>query len=591
MITDAPIQNAVLHRETVNLTNKPPFLVPINDSVAASERQKHLQVNAARKKITQLKSIKEDTIKRAINDGFMAASIGDLNWLKQTIKVSSDIVPDANGFTTLHLASIHGRLNILKFLIEERQMDPNHTSKFGWRPVHLCINSRIGSKSSECLIYLVGRGADVNVKNDDDIYPLHMAASEGQIECLQILLDLRVNISVVDKRGQTPLDLAKLWGHRDCAKLLTGKVWHKSKKEQSDQEKLKSKSQAQEILKEVERVHLAFYSSDAAKSKENFNIWLNNQGFVGSQQNSSNDHHHHLLASQNKDLIKSSSKTRRTDVSSVKTSMTPMTTSTYNQTNSHSSVNGVSVATGAGKRSKSFRIHEQREQSLYTRDENNGIQDENESSFSYYYQRPELIQSQPSLHNNNNKSSVRLIKKKKKNNIFQPTEAWNSYSKPRKADYINDLKDFYPRDPYTCLPKNLNLVLLNKELRGMSLEQVKEFMDQKLNRPLTSTTTMDEHKPIVYKPRNIVDVPTKAKLTSDDRLVEETGLTLTNDKTTFPYTDAKRFIEQKSMFMTTTKTNDNGLQRIEAHFGPELSEFMKDRRGLLSQKYEKVFIV
>lgn len=45
-----------------------------------------------------------------------------------------------------------------------------------------------------------------------------MAASEGQVECLKILLELKPNASVIDKRGQTPLDLAKLWGHRNCAK-------------------------------------------------------------------------------------------------------------------------------------------------------------------------------------------------------------------------------------------------------------------------------------------------------------------------------------------------------------------------------------
>jgi ankyrin repeat protein len=55
-------------------------------------------------------------------------------------------------------------------------------------------------------------------KNDDDVYPLHMAASEGQIDCLKILLDLRADITVTDKRGQTPLDLARVWGHRKCAK-------------------------------------------------------------------------------------------------------------------------------------------------------------------------------------------------------------------------------------------------------------------------------------------------------------------------------------------------------------------------------------
>ena len=45
-----------------------------------------------------------------------------------------------------------------------------------------------------------------------------MAASEGQAECLKILLDLKADTNLSDNRGQTALDLAKLWGHRSCAK-------------------------------------------------------------------------------------------------------------------------------------------------------------------------------------------------------------------------------------------------------------------------------------------------------------------------------------------------------------------------------------
>ena len=47
-----------------------------------------------------------------------------------------------------------------------------------------------------------------------------MAASEGQVECLKILLDLRADTSLKDNRGHTALDLARLWGHRSCAKLV-----------------------------------------------------------------------------------------------------------------------------------------------------------------------------------------------------------------------------------------------------------------------------------------------------------------------------------------------------------------------------------
>ena len=47
--------------------------------------------------------------------------------------------------------------------MEEKQYDPNYPSKDGWRPVHLCISNKIGSKAQECLLYLINKGADINV--------------------------------------------------------------------------------------------------------------------------------------------------------------------------------------------------------------------------------------------------------------------------------------------------------------------------------------------------------------------------------------------------------------------------------------------
>jgi hypothetical protein len=110
-----------------------------------------------------IRILRPETIKRAITDASMAASIGDLEWLKQTFKIVSEMPYDKNGFMTIHLASIHGRLNILKYLIEERKIDANLPSTHGWRPVHLCISSQIGERAIECLRYLIQQGGDIEV--------------------------------------------------------------------------------------------------------------------------------------------------------------------------------------------------------------------------------------------------------------------------------------------------------------------------------------------------------------------------------------------------------------------------------------------
>lgn len=43
-----------------------------------------------------IKIIKPETIKRANNDAWMAAAIGDLEWLKNSLKISSEVVYDKN---------------------------------------------------------------------------------------------------------------------------------------------------------------------------------------------------------------------------------------------------------------------------------------------------------------------------------------------------------------------------------------------------------------------------------------------------------------------------------------------------------------
>ncbi len=93
MISDDIIHNSVLFRSNSN-TNKVPFLVPIKDSI--SDRLNKNDLNSKKLIIKSNNGLKAETINRAIHDGFMAAAIGDLEWLKQTLKISSDIVLDPN---------------------------------------------------------------------------------------------------------------------------------------------------------------------------------------------------------------------------------------------------------------------------------------------------------------------------------------------------------------------------------------------------------------------------------------------------------------------------------------------------------------
>ncbi|XP_072022874.1 uncharacterized protein [Amphiura filiformis] len=164
------------------------------------------------------------------NDEFMAAAIGDTAWLKQTLKTGKDPSQyDKNGLAALHLASLHGRLDCLKLLIEKYNVDVDLPSTTGWRAVHLAINNRTGKRALQCLQYLLDQGANASLVNDDELTPAHQAAIEGSVNGLQALINAGAKINIPDSKGHLPIDYAKLWGHRKCARILASESWRQDK--------------------------------------------------------------------------------------------------------------------------------------------------------------------------------------------------------------------------------------------------------------------------------------------------------------------------------------------------------------------------
>ncbi|XP_058049046.1 ankyrin repeat domain-containing protein 53 [Ahaetulla prasina] len=169
-------------------------------------------------------------------DSHYAASTGQTQWLQITLqKAETPNQADINGFSTLHTAALHGRLDCMKMLIEKYNLDINMASLRGWRPIHLVLGQESKAMAVECLQYLLSKGADVNVQNYNGVSPLHKAASEGRENCLQVLIDAGANVHAHDNEGQKPIDLCKMWGYRACAKRLSHAMWKAKKKNQLQQ--------------------------------------------------------------------------------------------------------------------------------------------------------------------------------------------------------------------------------------------------------------------------------------------------------------------------------------------------------------------
>lgn len=48
--------------------------------------------------------------------------------------------------------------------------------------------------------------------------PLHLAAAEGLLSCTETLMQAGADALARDSLGQTPLDLARIWCHREVAR-------------------------------------------------------------------------------------------------------------------------------------------------------------------------------------------------------------------------------------------------------------------------------------------------------------------------------------------------------------------------------------
>ncbi|XP_018418660.1 PREDICTED: ankyrin repeat domain-containing protein 53 [Nanorana parkeri] len=166
------------------------------------------------------------------SDQLTAASVGNVDWLRLCMQAAgSHIEQDGNGFTALHMAALHGRLRCLKVLIEDYKMDVNLPSRCGWRALHLVLSQKNRKKAKECLQLLLRCGADVNVESESMVTPLHQAAREGLEDCLAILVENGADVHAKDLQGNRPIDLCKIWCHRNCARYLHNATWKKDKEE------------------------------------------------------------------------------------------------------------------------------------------------------------------------------------------------------------------------------------------------------------------------------------------------------------------------------------------------------------------------
>ncbi|XP_076144520.1 ankyrin repeat domain-containing protein 53 [Alosa pseudoharengus] len=141
------------------------------------------------------------------------------------------------GLTVLHVAALHGQVKFMESLLEGGIIEVDARCPQGQTPLHLVFTPKSAPWTLASISCLLMHGAQVNAATKDGVTPLHQAAAEGLLECVQALLEAGADPHLREMNGHTPLELAKLWCHRQVARFLKDAMWQKDKKTEVKQRK------------------------------------------------------------------------------------------------------------------------------------------------------------------------------------------------------------------------------------------------------------------------------------------------------------------------------------------------------------------
>ncbi|XP_031243235.1 ankyrin repeat domain-containing protein 42 isoform X3 [Mastomys coucha] len=138
-----------------------------------------------------------------------------MNSASQALKAFND-----NGENVLDLAQRFLKQNIVQFIqgSEYEGSHPHDQEDLAF-PGHVAAFKG----DLEMLKKLIGDGViNLNERDDNGSTPMHKAAGQGHIDCLQWLIEMGADSNITNKAGERPSDVAKRFAHLAAVKLLEG---------------------------------------------------------------------------------------------------------------------------------------------------------------------------------------------------------------------------------------------------------------------------------------------------------------------------------------------------------------------------------
>ena len=146
-----------------------------------------------------------------------AAIFGQTNVVELLLKEKADInLLDQDGFTPLHWAVMFNQHDVVEVLLVNKANFSLKVARFGWTPLRLAVlHGHLETAKA-----LGKGGADVNLKDDEEMPLLSQAVNLGNREMVVFLLAQKAEVNAKDGEGDTALDEAIETGHKEIAEIL-----------------------------------------------------------------------------------------------------------------------------------------------------------------------------------------------------------------------------------------------------------------------------------------------------------------------------------------------------------------------------------
>ena len=135
-----------------------------------------------------------------------------------------------DGRTPLHLAAVHGYPEVVRLLIEGRPSQVKAPMLVGMRDdgkrTALYSACSIGggtdaeSTAAVAAVLLEYGPESIDCGDGTGTCPLHLAARQGDVALVQVLLSHQPELDAIDGAGRTPLVCATIEGHVEAARVL-----------------------------------------------------------------------------------------------------------------------------------------------------------------------------------------------------------------------------------------------------------------------------------------------------------------------------------------------------------------------------------